>query len=474
MALVITAIISLITLATTWQKAPHNQSLTPQKVPTVMFGDLRGYFESCGCHPVTDLGGVERLGALISRTRFHHPELEVFSTGNNFKPGQFTIENRFIQKALELIAPSAMLFGLSEMAHLAHLKSHNNLEGYLLTHDRLARQYGLQKVVRTKSSLVFGLLYDQKNNLYPDAKDLAFMAREIARAKKTKTPHRKRIILLLATTEPSEFLHRYQDPLKAIDIIFKTYPKPLDTPDPGVTQHRPVAPMLLYPEMNKLILSSFLNGQSVITLHLQHQPEAYKESLNLHSLWRAHQNKQTFTPHIMQGVLYQWLTANTGTTPGLENLKKEYGLVKQQRFQNKVQQKLGHLVASHYVGSEVCQGCHQSAYEQWLTSGHSKAYATLKAQQQHENELCVACHVVALHSKGGYTSSIYTPHLKNVGCESCHGPRKDHVLKFHGVSQTDNTSPPTNSAWQCTKCHHPPHTANFNQSEAWLKISHGF
>jgi len=50
-----------------------------------------------------------------------------------------------------------------------------------------------------------------------------------------------------------------------------------------------------------------------------------------------------------------------------------------------------------YVGSDVCQG------------------------------KCFECHTTGYKEPGGFRSEHETPHLKNAGCEVCHGPGSLHV-----------------------------------------------
>jgi hypothetical protein len=40
---------------------------------------------------------------------------------------------------------------------------------------------------------------------------------------------------------------------------------------------------------------------------------------------------------------------------------------------------------------------------------------------------CIVCHTVGFGYESGYKNERDTPHLKNVGCESCHGPASEHV-----------------------------------------------
>jgi hypothetical protein len=93
-----------------------------------------------------------------------------------------------------------------------------------------------------------------------------------------------------------------------------------------------------------------------------------------------------------------------------------------------------------YVGSEACKKCHDDAYDIWLKSPHAHAYKTLTeakrpGNRQYDPE-CIVCHTVGFGYRTGYVNEERTPHLKNVGCESCHGPASLHAAN------------PTNVEWQ--------------------------
>jgi hypothetical protein len=84
-----------------------------------------------------------------------------------------------------------------------------------------------------------------------------------------------------------------------------------------------------------------------------------------------------------------------------------------------------------YVGSERCGDCHEEAYKVWQGSKHSHAYQTLvdakrPSLRQYDPE-CIVCHTVGFGYQGGFKDAVATKHLKNVGCESCHGPGSLHV-----------------------------------------------
>jgi hypothetical protein len=86
----------------------------------------------------------------------------------------------------------------------------------------------------------------------------------------------------------------------------------------------------------------------------------------------------------------------------------------------------------HYVGSEACKGCHAAEFDKWAKHQHSHAMDTLEQKakrpelRQYDGE-CVRCHSVGFEYKTGYADEKLTPHLKHVGCESCHGPGSGHA-----------------------------------------------
>ncbi len=87
--------------------------------------------------------------------------------------------------------------------------------------------------------------------------------------------------------------------------------------------------------------------------------------------------------------------------------------------------------AATYVGSDSCKSCHSDAYKKWESTPHHQAYRTLAdakspALREYDPE-CIVCHTVGFGYKSGYRDAATTPRLKNVGCESCHGPASEHI-----------------------------------------------
>ena len=85
-----------------------------------------------------------------------------------------------------------------------------------------------------------------------------------------------------------------------------------------------------------------------------------------------------------------------------------------------------------YVGSLACKDCHPDEYANFITyAKKSTSFQSIEKQMKHlspeEIEQCYSCHTTGYGQPGGFVSLEKTPHLKNAGCEVCHGPGSEHV-----------------------------------------------
>jgi hypothetical protein len=120
-----------------------------------------------------------------------------------------------------------------------------------------------------------------------------------------------------------------------------------------------------------------------------------------------------------------------------------------------------------FVGSGACQRCHDYEYEQWSTKAHADALASLKRVGSDRDPECVLCHVVGMEYESGYITEEKTPHLKDVGCETCHGPGSEHIQSF-GQKRTRQPQ------MSCVTCHTPEKSTGFaeNEEKYMQKIVH--
>lgn len=120
------------------------------------------------------------------------------------------------------------------------------------------------------------------------------------------------------------------------------------------------------------------------------------------------------------------------------------------------------LSSSGYSGNEFCAVCHDVPMETWSLTSHSSAFATLVRHGADDDPECVSCHVVGFGKPGGYTIQPPTPHLENVGCESCHGRGGPH--QSPDFVKAGNFEP------ACATCHDPKHSLGFDYATFVPKV----
>ncbi|MEW6108354.1 MAG: cytochrome c family protein [Nitrospirota bacterium] len=85
-----------------------------------------------------------------------------------------------------------------------------------------------------------------------------------------------------------------------------------------------------------------------------------------------------------------------------------------------------------YVGSSICGTCHEKEYNSFIKyAKKARSFESIervkKGLTDDEIRKCYACHTTGYGKKGGFLTPEKTPHLKNAGCEVCHGPGGLHV-----------------------------------------------
>ncbi len=89
-------------------------------------------------------------------------------------------------------------------------------------------------------------------------------------------------------------------------------------------------------------------------------------------------------------------------------------------------------VAPKYVGSSACKKCHEKEYTSFMRyAKKSRSFESIervkKGLTPDEIKKCYFCHTTGYGKAGGFVSPEKTPHLKNAGCEVCHGPGELHI-----------------------------------------------
>jgi nitrate/TMAO reductase-like tetraheme cytochrome c subunit len=112
-----------------------------------------------------------------------------------------------------------------------------------------------------------------------------------------------------------------------------------------------------------------------------------------------------------------------------------------------------------YEGSKSCKHCHEYEYEKWSGKKHAHAYATLEEVDSQFDPECVGCHVVGMEYESGFVSEEKSNEdLRNVGCESCHGPGSEH-------NRTSGKAKTTLPWSDCTDCHTPERSPDYAEQE---------
>ncbi len=88
------------------------------------------------------------------------------------------------------------------------------------------------------------------------------------------------------------------------------------------------------------------------------------------------------------------------------------------------------LADGNYVGTETCGYCHTHEYENFISySKKANSWENISVMApkltRQELEGCYGCHTTG-YNQGGFISHELTPELSDVGCETCHGPGKEH------------------------------------------------
>lgn len=110
-----------------------------------------------------------------------------------------------------------------------------------------------------------------------------------------------------------------------------------------------------------------------------------------------------------------------------------------------------------YVGTEACGACHTHEIAWWRRTMHGRAYATLVERHKQYNLSCVGCHVTGYNRPGGSTVS-HVGALRDVGCESCHGPGSLHIAEPGRSTGNVRRDAPEGT---CLGCHTPEHSDRF-------------
>ncbi len=122
------------------------------------------------------------------------------------------------------------------------------------------------------------------------------------------------------------------------------------------------------------------------------------------------------------------------------------------------------LDREHYVGDAMCARCHAKEAEQWKTTAHANAWASLVSTKKDASAECVSCHVVGFRQAGGFTSGTESPQLANVQCESCHGMGTEHDAFSNATAAVSEAT--------CRGCHDAKSSPDFDFATYRTYVDH--
>ena len=177
------------------------------------------------------------------------------------------------------------------------------------------------------------------------------------------------------------------------------------------------------------------------------------EELELEISKKIAEEKNTVNEQATHTNQFHPLPPSVVDDPAITKLLQDY-----RRKANQVRrQKAETRKLSKYIGSKKCQSCHEEIFTAWSKTPHASSYDTLKERDQNNNQTCVYCHVTGLTEGSAYLADSLPSHLKEVGCEVCHGPGERHADNPN-IKLSAQPLRPT----LCLQCHTPERDDHFN------------
>lgn len=443
---------------------------TKETAEWLAFGDLRGHLEPCGCDPKSDLGSVLRLDAYIKRERMLHPNLRLFDLGNNFINKTNDLAKRkdaAIAEALKVISPTASLLNVQE---IARLKSGLPSLPYVVSNWTEALPNGVKESVVQGDERIFGFVE-------PSGSEKRLTQNVDEWLKKIKLQLGTQNTLLFSGGKAT--LKKLAES-KVFSTIISSNTWPFGK-DFGDEERRDESRLSGYRGNSLEVLMVPVGGQGVIrSPSLQFVAPAMPVSALLEKPLTAKPAASKELSFLGGGTptssglnskrnIVKWLdpSEQTGMSQEILAVMDTYRNASSSAMQDLIKSRSADLASSNFVGAEACQTCHADSFKKWQDSKHAHAFTTIKAGSRDSDPECVSCHVVGFSAKGGFVSESLSPKLANVQCESCHGPRKQHIQNpnVKVVSQVKAKE-------ACAQCHTPPHSPRFNFKEYWQQISH--
>lgn len=433
------------------------------------FGDIRGHIEPCGCDPRTDVGGVRRIAAAVSRYRMQMPHVAVISLGNLVKPNDTSAAADTIIKVMNIIKPDVSLVNSFEWDRLQKNEPLPDVS-LLLSNVRTAPAHKNFEVTRRIGRFeIFGYLGRKDKNLIPVGKELFNKWQSLTHVKRPSD----RVLIFSGTDDELRSI------LSAEFFGTAIRSSRVKLGEEIGDQEQNNERLLLTTFKNSMTWSTPYGGAGLLRvagLEKKDFPKPVSALLEENAKpgfgGAISKNSRFENFGVIKEVNFiHWLriSEEAGVPEAVLEIFKSLRKSDRDSFAKMVEVRSSELDKTDFVGAEACAGCHATSYDVWKKSRHATAIRTLVQKDRHEDVYCVECHVLGFKSKGGYVNEKLTPHFSNVQCENCHGPRRQHVQMPTKKSGLKGSTDPKNS---CAECHTPPHSPGFNQKSYWQAIEH--
>lgn len=430
-------------------------------VDFLAYGDLRGYFEPCGCDPATDMGGVLRINSQLQRERLSNasnPGFLVLNLGNNLsaKPRDI-IKNRYLLRAEVVNRPDAYLLNERELQHLP--KDAPKLP-FVISNVKTKRA-GVVRVIDSKKALILGYVWNERVKGDVQRVDSSMLSVwKSDAAKKNKRP------MVLLFSGPDQDLETIID-ARVFDVVISSNTTSFAN-EPGKEESQDESRLIRRVGAANIYMVP-VGGQGILrggrlTLDEAKPVSAYLQQPSSPFAASPSQSGTIFDRKVMR---VSWLLKSTEPGHALADLYASYSAALAESFKQNGKQRIAALKNSPFAGEAACATCHTGTHELYKKSAHALAMKTLIDRNKHQDPECVACHSVGAEVEGGFVSVADSPQFANVQCENCHGPRKDHV-----TNPTIQTAKLTVREGTCKGCHNPQHSPNFDFKSYWEKIKH--
>jgi hypothetical protein len=431
-------ILAAVLLAGCESPAERRIQPSPAGSLTVLFAhDNQGVISSCGC-PTNPSGGFAKRQTIIDKYRRVRPDVVVVDAGDMFPERPNAMKVKYLAKALGMAKYDAVAAGDQEFAtgidEIRSLAAEHNLPlicanvrdeaGNLVFPAHVIRQAAGRRIG------IFAVVADGINATPPREWRKGLKIEPPIEAAKREVKDLAGCNLIIALShQPFAATQELARSVPEIDVVVSGHDLRLLRKPEVVGKTRIVASGPVGRELGVL---TYTDGPGA-------GPEPALEMIGL-------------SERTVRDI------------PWVMDLYWEY--VKKAKGEPPPDWALG-VQPKEYQDAEDCTNCHDKEYQQWLTTRHASAYASIKRKGKQDDPECILCHTMGYGREGGFWSIEDTPGLGRVTCQACHPVTADHGDKKIKANSQDI------DARTCVHCHGLVESPDFDFNAYRPKIAHG-